>query len=157
LAEQCLLQDNTEKNTYHETILKENYSRSQSAQQENNTGSVVRSLRLACYNLNLRPAQTIKPNLHNLQIQKLVHSHRTHNQKTVSERTTSYQQSTQSRISIHTADRCILLVTNNVNTTQVNSRPTGLSHTRKSLVHSADQHYLQKETDTGLANNNNKR
>ena len=37
----------------------------------------------------------------------------------------------------------------------VNSRPTGLSHTRKNLLHSAEQHYLHKETDTGLANNNN--
>ena len=69
LAEQCLLQDNTEKDTYDETILKENYSRSQSAQQESTTGSVVRSLRLAYYNHNLGPAHTIKPNLRNLQIQ----------------------------------------------------------------------------------------
>ena len=32
-----------QRNTYHNTVLKENYSRSQSAQQESITGSVVRS------------------------------------------------------------------------------------------------------------------
>jgi len=98
----------------------------------------------------------MQTNLRNLQIQKLAYSDCLYNQGTILEHTTSSQQSTQSHFSIHTADCCILLVTHNVNTTQVTSWPAGLSHTRNSLIHSADQHYLNKEIHTGLAKNNNK-
>jgi len=94
-------------NTYRNTVLKKGYSRSQSAQQVNTTGSVVRSLRLTYYNLSLRPALVIQPNLRDIQVQKLAYSDGLYNQKTMLQHTTSSQQSSQFHFSIHTTDCCI--------------------------------------------------
>ena len=73
------------------------------------------------------------------------------------EHTTSSCNSTQSCIFIHTADSSTSLATTIVNTIRFTASPQASHLYHNSLTYGTDQDHINKETDTGLAEKNNRK